>query len=526
MVGLVALVLPLSASAQSGSTPTVDWNIYLGGLSSSGGASDADDKPYGVLNHRGGATYVTGSTNAPYFPKSPNLPMSNGGQDAFITRLDTAGDVEWSILLGGEGEDVGRRMAFNPSDETHLYVVGTTTSPSIRNTTRVLGSHKGGKDAFLARVELTGEVSWFMYLGDAGDEEGLDLAVYEGPNKSLVAYIVGSREGEVSIARVDLPIASGDPVLKWNTNFGSPGLDAAYAVATIPLPSDQVYVGGIVRGPVSQSGQTLRLLNNPGGGDSDGFLAELNPTDGKVKWLKYLGGDAEDDVRDIFYQTERIKLVVVGNTSSTHFPRPATQAGKELFLLRMDYDTATGTTSVITEQLRLGAGGELMEGHAALDREGNIYVGGQTTSRTLALNAFDPHPQFDAPPQNDGFVAMVDPMLTGRVWMSYVGGSTFTPESVTGLAAGPEGKISFVGHSAAPNRSGLLVRDPGTGYSGGQDGFVFRLTVDPLAKPQVPGTDLEAPLGWSCNSVSGGGPLALLTLALLALRRARRRSAR
>lgn len=526
MVGLVALVLPLPASAQFGPTPEVQWNNYLGGLSATAEATSADDKPYGVLAHRLGATYVTGSTNAPLFPEGVTPPATNGGQDAFITGFDLNGEVEWSLLIGGEGEDVGRRMAFNPSDETQLYVVGTTSSPSIRNATRVLGSHKGGKDAFLARVELNGQLSWFMYLGDAGDEEGLDVHVYEGPNKSLVAYVVGSRDGEASIARVELPIISGDPVLTWSTHFGSPGLDATYAVAAFPQPSDQVYVGGIVRGPVSPSPKVTRVLNEFGGGESDGFFAEVNPQDGQVKWLKYLGGDALDDVRDIVYQAQYSRFVVVGNTSSTRFPIEATRPGQELFLVRMDYDSATNTISAINERMRLGAGNESTEAQAGVDTSGNVYVGGKTTSRTLALSAFDPTPQFGDAPENDGFVAMVDAELTGRVWTSYVGGATPQPEAVTGLYVAPQGQLAMVGHSAASTERDLFPKEPNRRYSGGQDGFVFRLKVNPDARPQAPGTVLESPLGWSCNSVSGGGSLSLLTLALLALRRVRRRSAR
>jgi hypothetical protein len=516
LIGLVALVLPLAASAQS----PVTWNLYLGGRTADGSATY--DKPEGVLTDRYGGTFVTGATDAPLFPGTTPQPTVPRAQDAFITYLDNTGRVVKTHIFGGPGDDVGRRLAFNPSVEDHLYIVGTTASPTIRENVPVVGAyrHHGGKDAFLARMRHNGELSWFMYLGGSGDDEGHDVAVFRDPDGDITVYVVGKSENQAAIARVDIPRDEpNNPSVTWSTTFGSAGTDEAYAVGLSEF--HQVYVGGAVRGAVSSTHLPLPL-NEFGGGASDGFVAELNPTTGAVSWFLYLGGDSDDDVRDLLYQPslQLQQLVAVGNTRSMGFPPKDPGSGQDIFLVRLNRNNPIDTLK--GPQLRLGEGGESMEGHAGVDNTGNIYVGGKTTSTTLAFEAFDPKYQFDPsrPPDNDGFVAMVDPELTGRVWSSYVGGPASAPEAVMGLSAVPEGQLTFVGHSTAPTKSGLLVVDTGDDRSsakGGEDGFVFRLPVDPK---------IRAPLGWSCSSVSGGGPLSLLTLALLALRRARRRPAR
>ena len=516
MVGLIALVLPLAASAQ----PTVTWNTYLGGSAADGSATN--DKPQGVLTDRYGRTFVTGGTDATRFPGSTSQPSVPSGQDAFLTYFNAEGRVAKTYLFGGASHDVGRRLAFNPSAEDHLYIVGTTASSTIRDGVPVYGSLQGETDAFLARMDWSGSelsLTWFMYLGGSGKDEGNDVAVYRKDNL-LVVYVVGKNADEAFVARVDIDSANKQPSLPWGiTTFGSPGvIDEAFAVATAPN-NHQVYVGGVVRGPVSPSNKLPTPLNGFSTGE-DGFFAELNPADGTVKWFEYLGGGSDDDVRDILHQPTSGAIIIIGNTNSSNFPPKDTHSGKGVFLLRVNRDTTQGAIGGISAQLRIGEGGESMEGHGAVDARDNVYVGGTTTTSRLSHNAFDPG--FDpGTSKSDGFVAMVGFELNGLVWTSYVGGPTDTPEAVMGLSAVPVGQLTFVGHSTA--QKNLLVVDTGDDPSanGGEDGFVFRVEVDPEAVPRP-----EAPLGWSCSSVSSGGPLSLLTLALLALRRARRRSAR
>ncbi|WNG38282.1 hypothetical protein F0U61_34875 [Archangium violaceum] len=553
MAGLVpsALVaLPGQASAQTSSTPSITWNTYLGGTAADGGFSD--DRPQGIITNRLGDTFVVGNTNAASFPKGLPSPLATGGDDAFVTKYDADGRVVWTRVFGGPKNDVGLRLAFVPYSESHLYIVGTTASSSIGNVSRTVGALKGDSDAFLARLDLDGTVRWFMYLDGPGLDEGRDVNVYEKDGNRVV-YVVGKRDDDVFVTQVDDTSAS-DPAIAWSTTFGSPGVDVAYAVATNEF--HRVFVGGSVSQSVSSGLPTP--LNTFGGGTSDGFIAQLNPKGGTVNWFQYLGGNGPDDVRDLLNQPESGGVTAVGNSLSTNFPPEFTRRGQEIFLVRV----VTDNGGLQEKKLLVGEGGEYMEGHASADVVGNIYFGGSTTSPNLALNAFDPHLD-PGTFQNDGFVAMVDPDLTGFVWASYVGGPASLSEAVMGVSAVPRGQLTFMGHSNA-SEAGVLVVDAGDDLqpNGGMEGFVFRLPVDPNAKPPDGGTtpgqdggttpgqdggttpgqdgglpgpndagvdpgqpddEQRSPLGWGCGSAGGGasvGAVALMALALL-LRRAR-----
>jgi hypothetical protein len=548
-------VLPLPASAQA--TPTIFWNTYLGGSAADGGFSATDDEPLGIISSKDGETFVAGRTNSPLFPNTPPplAPTGGfGGYDAFVTKYQVDGGVAWTRVFGGPGDDVAMRLAFIPSTEEHLYVVGTTgsTSASLNGPGQKFGNLQGAKDAFLARLEPdNGTLSWFMYLdGDGGVDEGRDISIFQHvPYRRI--YVTGDRSGDVFVTQVD-DTSTSTPRAVWSTTFGSPVLDYAYAVATAQVSNENhlVFVGGAV-------GQSLptsfmpRPVNNYGGAESDGFVTQLNPADGGINWFRYVGGNGRDDVRDLVSGGP----VVVGNTTSRDFPVERDDSNR-IFLLRVG-----GDGSLQDKPLLVGQGGEFMMGHAGADTEGNIFIGGRTTSPALALNAFDSSPNFGGTFKDDGFVAMVHWKLDGLIWASYVGGASDTSEAVTGLVSVPLGTLAFIGSSSADG--GVLVANAGHDPSanGGQDGYIFRLKVDPYAELPLdagsPGSDagtpgqqdagtpgqqdagtpgqqdagtpgsedeeVLSPLGWSCGSTGGGGlvgTFALLAVALLLSRRA------
>jgi hypothetical protein len=560
LVPLASVVSSLPASAQA--TPTITWNTYLGGGTADGGFSATTDEPQGIITNRTGETFVVGRTNSPLFPNTPPplAPTGGfGGYDAFVTRLHADGGVAWTRVFGGTGDDVAMRVALVPSSETHLYVVGTTESPasSLGGVAQKFGDLKGGKDAFVARLELNGTLSWFKYLDGAGLDEGRDISIFNKFGVQRV-YVTGNVAGDVVVSQVDDTL-DGGPNVMWNTTFGSPLADEAYAVLTTDF--HQVLVGGSVGTSVPDS-FLPRPRNDYGGGRSDGFIAQLEP-DGGMKWFQYAGGSGEDDVRDLLYQPDLnggTTTVVVGNSTSLDFPVGFDRKGSQIFLLRIVGDNGT----IQDRKLVIGRGGESMTGHAGSDVKGNVFIGGTTTSSTLALNAFDKTPDLSGKFKDDGFVAMVHRELEGVIWASYVGGASDTSEAVTGLVSVPPGQLTFVGSTSAD--AGVLVVNAGHDLTanGGQDGYVFRLAVDADASvppsPEDAGTGADggssatdsgtsgpdagmpgvdagtpgadggtsedeelSPLGWSCGSTGGGGlvgTFALLAVALLLSRRA------
>jgi hypothetical protein len=523
-------LLPAPAAAQEPTwTPSITWNTYLGGGTLSDGGVDTGhttDAVEGLALNDRGQTVVTGRTDARTFPADGGLPSATSNEDVFIARYAESdnGALQWTRVFGGDADDVGRRVVVTP--EGVAYVVGTTRSATINIAPGVPATvvapfqgktYQGGSDAFVARVEPDGKLGWFMYLGSAFNDEGYDLAL--GPEGSHALYVVGATSGrkpatpfppgtaqsnvryrdgddvtsEGFVTRVDIGLPT-LPIVRWTRIIGSSEIDRAYAVATF---GNSVYVGGWMGDLVAGGLNPLSVWPS---GDSNGFVARLSDL-GEFAWFTYVGGSGnDDDVRSIQVRSGG-DLVLVGNTDSSNFLSPSL-GGQDVYVLPM--------SPIGVERRGLRVGGpadERTDGQAALDAVGNLYVGGRTYSLTgsgLARKGFDSELASSPGNTSDGFIAMVNPAVTEKVWASYVGGLGTGGESewVRGIAAGPRGQLTFGGVSNAPN---VLKQWVGadTTANGGLDGFLFRLEVDLLAPN--PGTVTARLLAGGVLDISWAG---------------------
>ena len=76
------------------------YSTYLGGAGT--------DFGYSIAVASGGNAYVTGSTTSPNFPLLNPFQGFTGTQDAFVTKLNVAGNtLGYSTYLGGAVTDSG-----------------------------------------------------------------------------------------------------------------------------------------------------------------------------------------------------------------------------------------------------------------------------------------------------------------------------------------------------------------------------------------------------------------------------------
>ena len=136
---------------------------YIGGTGDDHGAAIAVDAS--------GNAYVTGDTNSlAQFPVTvgPDL-VYNGGQDAFVAKVNVAGtSLLYCGYIGGTGDDIATAIAVDQAG--NVYVAGQTMSatgfpvnggPSLVNA--------GMADAFLATVDPSG--SRLIYCGFLGGSQ-------------------------------------------------------------------------------------------------------------------------------------------------------------------------------------------------------------------------------------------------------------------------------------------------------------------------------------------------------------------
>jgi hypothetical protein len=148
------------------------------------GGSAADVCGDIAVDSAGGVIVVGGFTgNADFDPGAGNASLTSaGGMDAFILKLDSAGNYAWSRRIGGNGKDRATDIARDSSGS--LYITGQFAgSVDFDPSTGVtkLASANGTQDAFVMKLSAIGAFNWARRLGgNSNSDIGEGIALGAG----------------------------------------------------------------------------------------------------------------------------------------------------------------------------------------------------------------------------------------------------------------------------------------------------------------------------------------------------------
>ena len=140
---------------------TAVWSLVVAGT--------GEDIPYAIAPAPGGELVVTGATNSGDFPRVPaDSPMGpSQGQDAFLIRIGTSGELAWCRTIGGTGNDLGRSVSVD--DSGGVWMGGDTGSTDLVSGALCDQAYGGGPwDGFYALVSSDGRGVRSAYLGGSG----------------------------------------------------------------------------------------------------------------------------------------------------------------------------------------------------------------------------------------------------------------------------------------------------------------------------------------------------------------------
>jgi hypothetical protein len=270
--GSDAFVTKLNAAGSA-----VEYSTYLGGGSTEIGRGIAVDAFFNA--------HVTGQTMSNDFPRERAIDPTLGGLlDAFVTKLDPAGAIlVYSTYLGGTSLDEGNDIAVDGAGNAH--VTGQTSSITTFPVTSgaLQPTYGGGGDAFVTTLTATGELASSTYLGGAGTDNGIGIAVdmagtahVTGDTRSnnfpVTADAVDSTyggDGDAFVATLDSTAAS----LVFSTYLGGSGQDAGNGIALDAVGS--AYVTGFTRStnfPATPGSRDTTIE-----GTQDAFVAKIGP---------------------------------------------------------------------------------------------------------------------------------------------------------------------------------------------------------------------------------------------------------
>ncbi|MBI3850749.1 MAG: SBBP repeat-containing protein [Verrucomicrobia bacterium] len=168
------------------------FSTYLGGSDIELGT--------GIAADLAGNVYVTGTTLSTDFPTTNAYQsLSGGGYDAFVTMIDSnAISVVYATYLGGNSDEnvtplVAGLGGIAVDGAGNAYVTGATTSTNFPLTTPLQAAYGGGgSDAFVAKLNSSGSVTFSSYLGGSGDDVGWGIAVDAASNIFLAGQTIST----------------------------------------------------------------------------------------------------------------------------------------------------------------------------------------------------------------------------------------------------------------------------------------------------------------------------------------------
>jgi len=245
------------------------------------------DEGNGIAVDKYGNTYITGqfeSTALNFGAHSVNNSTTADYTDIFVAKFDVNGTCLWAKSIGGAEDDYGSAVAVDEAG--NVYATGYFQSPSITFGTQTI-NNAGYNDAFLVKLDATGNAEWIKSFGGTSDEEGTGLGVDHNGNVYLTGYFSSS---SIDFGDGPLPTAGGYDLFlakfstagnsQWSKKMGGADYERSLAITTDA--SGNSYITGYYESASVAFGSTT--LTNTGTGYNL-FISKIN-TDGIISWAK------------------------------------------------------------------------------------------------------------------------------------------------------------------------------------------------------------------------------------------------
>jgi hypothetical protein len=383
--------------------------------------------------------------------------------------LTRTGDAQptswaWGNAFSTNGNEAVNDVALDRSNGW-IYAVGTYSQAGPFG----LPAPSGGRDAFLAKLDMSGAVLWSQRIGGAQDEEGLGVAV--GPNGHV--YVTGSTRSTLTLSILFLTITlsnnggndafigaySPAGELQWMQTMGGNSNDVGRSVA---VNNTGVFVHGEVRG--NSSFETLSVASDNASG-AQVFLARYQLNGGSPTWVMTGGGDGDELAEGLAIDDQGVALS--GTLRGTQFTW-RNSAGTVQSTVAC---TNNGSNGYVARVLNNGTiqwtrlldnPNSHANSHAAIAlHAGSVFLAGHTHAGTL-FPAYGPVAQGAA--HDLLYIVRLNGSNGDAQWVRTASGSEEHGSQGLSIAAGPQGQLYTTAVFNGP-----LTFDNGVIHPGGQD---------------------------------------------------------
>src|SRR5579864_328942 len=492
---LIALLLCSFQSATASPAPKTLFSTYFGGTN--------NDFALAVAVDSAGNVYITGVTFSPFLAGNCVFLGSSG---AFLAKFSPAGQLLYCQRIGGTLFDTAFGIAVD--SKGNVYVTGATRSPDFLVVNGFQSTLAGGfDDAFLVKLDPTGQILYSTFLGGTGNEAGSSIAVDDNgtayivgstnssdfPTLNAIQSTFGADKSDVFVAKINTNL-SGPASLIYSTYIGGGLADGGTGIAIDA--SGNAYITGSTQFdfPVTTDAIQTTASTAP-----HPFMTKLGP-DGSLIYSTLLSGSGYGLARAIAVDDSGA-VYITGETDSTDFPvtsnafqsaSSAAAGNLTAFVAKID-PTIPGTGGLVFSTYLGGRGPDSGAG-IAVDAAKRIYVTGYTASATFpTLAAIQPQ----LAGSEDVFLVefdLTEPNGSPLQFATFLGGPS--EDQANGMSLASDKRIALTGFTAGGYPTSGPFQIP---FAGFQDAFVTFVSLD---------TDLPTvtvPSAITLNATSPGG---------------------
>jgi len=255
-----------------------------------GFGSTGDDRVHALVADDLGNIYATGllvGTVNFVTPGKTESVTSRGGEDTYVLKMDTSGDVVWIKNFGGPNQEYG--MAIDLDSEGNIYSTGffQTTANFDTGSGNTSFTTTGNRDIYISKLNPSGDLIWARQLSGGQDDRGLGIKVavdgnvyavgYTSQTTAVYKFMAGPRPSAFYLDNIDQGENAYITKLNSNGDFlwlkGIGGAAGDRALGLVTDISNRLYVTGYIGGNATYD--EVETLTSVGG--NDGFLVKINP---------------------------------------------------------------------------------------------------------------------------------------------------------------------------------------------------------------------------------------------------------
>ena len=379
-----------------------------------------------------GSIYISGTTRG-----NLNGQLNSGLDDAFVSKFNNDGEVQWTRLLGTSEDDKGNSISIG--SDGSIYIIGSTEGDLDGET-----NLEGGSDVFITKFNSNGIKQWTKLVGVRGSYSGTGRLGIDIANDDSI-YITGNTlrdlDGEVNNGSYDTFISkfNSDGDKQWSKLLGTSYWEFGQDIS---VGSDgSIYLTGSTEGDLDGE------VNN---GSGDIFISKFN-SDGDKEWTKLLGTSEDDEGQAITIDNKGF-IYVLGETRGD-LDGETNTGGQDVFISQYDSSGEKQWTRLL--------------GSKNWDYATSLITGSDGSIYLTGFSSVNPWNDFDGQSGNYGDDVYISKFSSNgnKQWTSLLG--TSETDIGNSISIGDDDSIYVTGYTEGDLN--------GLSNSGGNDAFLIKL---------------------------------------------------